>query len=203
MKKHEKKSKFFDFLHKISIVLFIGLIVLVIVSAISNDAFSSEEALKAYIESAGNFAPLLFIFLQTLTVLIIVLPSGLGYAVGTLLFGPWMSLLLNVICTVLGSLIIYYCVKKWGNKFLESFVPEDKLNKYRDFLNNEKNYKRFKRLFCLMIFLPFAPDNVLCYIVGTTKMSFKEYCKLIILFKPWQLLLFCFGLDKLMTFIPW
>ena len=54
-----------------------------------------------------------------------------------------------------------------------------------------------------MILLPFAPDNVLCYIAGTTKMSFKEYAKLIILFKPWQLFLFCFGLDKLMNFIPW
>ena len=203
MKKEEKKSKIFNFLHNASIVVFILSIVTVAFLSIKYRIFESEETLLAFIESAGIYAPIVFIFLQTLTVLIIVLPSGIGYAVGTLLFGPWMSLLLNATCTVLGSLIIYYCVKKWGNRFLEAFVSEEKLNKYREFLNNEKNYKRFKRLFCIMILLPFAPDNVLCYIAGTTKMSFKEYCKLIILFKPWQLFLFCFGLDKLITFIPW
>lgn len=203
MKKDKKNSKFFNFLHNAAIVIFVAVIVVVIFLAIKYRIFESEETLLAFVESAGIYAPLVFMFLQILTVLIIVLPSGLGYAVGTIMFGPWMSLLLNAICTVIGSLIIFYCVRIWGNRFLEAFVSEDKLNKYREFLNNDKNYKRFKRLFCIMILLPFAPDNVLCYIAGTTKMSFKEYCKLIILFKPWQLFLFCFGLDKLMTLIPW
>lgn len=203
MKKDKKNSKFFNFLHNAAIVIFVAVIVVVIFLAIKYRIFESEETLLAFVESAGIYAPLVFMFLQILTVLIIVLPSGLGYAVGTIMFGPWMSLLLNAICTVIGSLIIFYCVRILGNRFLEAFVSEDKLNKYREFLNNDKNYKRFKRLFCIMILLPFAPDNVLCYIAGTTKMSFKEYCKLIILFKPWQLFLFCFGLDKLMTLIPW
>ena len=203
MKKDKKNSKFFNFLHNAAIVIFVAVIVVVIFLAIKYRIFESEETLLAFVESAGIYAPLVFMFLQILTVLIIVLPSGLGYAVGTIMFGPWMSLLLNAICTVIGSLIIFYCVRIWGNRFLEAFVSEDKLNKYREFLNNDKNYKRFKRLFCIMILLPFAPDNVLCYIAGSTKMSFKEYCKLIILFKPWQLFLFCFGLDKLMTLIPW
>ena len=46
-----------------------------------------------------------------------------------------------------------------------------------------------------MLLLPFTPDNILCFIAGTTKISFKRYALIVLLFKLWKIGFFCYGVD--------
>ena len=53
---------------------------------------------------------------------------------------------------------------------------------------------RFARLFALAIFLPVAPDDFLCYLAGTTEMSWRRYTAIILLGKPFAIALYSLGL---------
>lgn len=52
------------------------------------------------------------------------------------------------------------------------------------------NEKRFDKLFALAIFLPIAPDDFLCYLAGTTAMTWKKFTAIIVLGKPFAILLY-------------
>ena len=52
----------------------------------------------------------------------------------------------------------------------------------------------FARLFAIAIFMPVAPDDFLCYLAGTTEMSWKRFTIIILLGKPAALALYSMGL---------
>ncbi len=62
----------------------------------------------------------------------------------------------------------------------------------------------FTRLFATAIALPVAPDDLLCYIAGTTKMRWRTYVLIIVTCKPWSLIAYGLGVSALlMRFLPW
>ena len=42
----------------------------------------------------------------------------------------------------------------------------------------------------LTIFLPVAPDDLICFLAGPTAISAKKFCAIILALKPWCLLLY-------------
>ena len=58
---------------------------------------------------------------------------------------------------------------------------------------------RFAKLFFWSIFLPIAPDDFLCYLAGTTTMTWKRYTAIILLGKPFNIALYSMGLVALWT----
>src|SRR5699024_9307126 len=58
--------------------------------------------------------------------------------------------------------------------------------------------------FALAIALPIAPDDLLCYIAGTTRMRWRTYVAIILLCKPWALIAYGLGISALaLRFLPW
>ena len=52
--------------------------------------------------------------------------------------------------------------------------------------------------------LPIAPDDLLCYLAGTTKMKFSTYAWIILLGKIPTLVAYGLGISALVTnFLPW
>ena len=60
---------------------------------------------------------------------------------------------------------------------------------------------RFLKLFTLAIFLPVAPDDFLCYLAGTTNMTWKQFVTVIFLGKPFSIALYSLGLTTLFQVI--
>ena len=60
---------------------------------------------------------------------------------------------------------------------------------------------RFSRLFALAIFLPVAPDDFLCYLAGTTDMTWRRYTAIILLGKPFAISLYSLGLTAIWQMI--
>ena len=56
---------------------------------------------------------------------------------------------------------------------------------------------RFARLFALAIFFPVAPDDFLCYLAGTTSMTWRRFTAIILLGKPFSIALYSLGLTVL------
>ena len=185
------KSKF-----KLTFQLLAAAIVLIITLAVvwgmHRGILSSQEAFVGFIERTGSFAPIAFLIIETVAVVILILPCAVGYPVATVAFGPFWSFILNAIATIAGSIIIFAIVRQWGKPLAEAAVKRKNFEKYERFMNNTT---RFEKILAVFLLLPFLPDNVLCYVAGLTKMKFRRFLVIVILFKPWKILFYTYGSD--------
>lgn len=155
--------------------------------------FSSMEALQAYMKGFGILAPLIFVVVQAVQVVIPILPGSIGCVAGVLAFGPVAGFSYNYIGICAGSILAFLLSRRYGRDFVRRVVSENSYNKYAGWLE-EKN--RFDKMFAIAIFLPVAPDDLLCYLAGLTRMSLKKFTAIILLGKPGALILYSLGLTE-------
>ncbi len=161
-----------------------------VIMGLRKGIFSSQDAFVEFIEATGVFAPLVFVVIETLSVIILILPCALGYPVSVAAFGPFWGFILNAVSTVLGSIIIFLIVRIWGKPLVDALVSKRNYTKYEKFIEKTP---LFEKLLAIMLLLPFFPDNMLCYIAGLTKMQYKRFCIIVLLFKPWKILFYTYG----------
>lgn len=152
---------------------------------------SSRQVIEQNLEKFGIFAPLAFIALQVIQVIIPVMPGGISCLVGVLMFGAWKGFLYNYIGSCIGSEIAFLLSRKFGMPLIRQLFSEKLLERYLKW--TDENH-RFNRLFAIAIFLPVAPDDFLCFMAGTTTMSLKEFTWIILLGKPAAIALYSLGL---------
>lgn len=149
--------------------------------------FESQETIEAFIGKAGFWGPAIFMFIQAVQVVIPVLPGFITCIAGAALFGPLPGFLYSYIGMCIGSLIAFYISRKYGTAFVKKLVKPKTYDKYICWL--EKG-KKFDILFALAIFLPAAPDDVLCFIAGLTRMTWQKFTAIILLGKPFVIALY-------------
>lgn len=152
---------------------------------------TSQERLQAMVASFGMAGALLFTAFQAVQVVVPILPGGLGCLAGVLLFGPVWGFAYNYVGICIGSLLAFGVARNCGKPLLPLLFSEKTIQKYSRW-TEEKD--RFARLFALAIFLPVAPDDFLCYLAGTTEMTWRRYTAIILLGKPFAIALYSLGL---------
>lgn len=126
---------------------------------------SSDEGQAVIVEKMqdfGIFAPLLFVLLQVVQVVIAVIPGGPIPMIGGVLFGEWGALALSLAGFFLGTVLVYYLVQWIGKPLVDRFVSEKHFQKF-DFLLKGK---RTELLIFLVFLLPGLPKDVLTYLVS-------------------------------------
>ena len=152
---------------------------------------TSQEQTQALVHSCGAVGVVLFILFQAVQVVVPVLPGGIGCLAGVLIFGPVWGFVYNYVGICIGSLAAFAVARNCGKPLLTMLFSEKTIAKYSRWAE-ERN--RFARLFALAIFLPVAPDDFLCYLAGTTEMSWRQYTAIILLGKPFAIALYSLGL---------
>lgn len=158
-----------------------------IIYGLKNGIFESQQSLEAFIGKAGIFGPLIFIFIQAIQVVIPILPGFVTCIAGAVVFGPLEGFIYSYTGMCLGSMMAFYISRKYGTAFVKKLVKPQTYDKYILWL--EKG-KKFDILFLLAIFLPAAPDDVLCFIAGLTRMTWKKFTIIILLGKPFVIALY-------------
>lgn len=166
-------------------------IVIFVIYGMREGLFTDRTKMEAIIGKGGIWAPLLFILIQLVQVVIPIIPGGVTCAVGVLLFGPWWGLLYNYLGIVGGSVINFYLARRYGQCLVRFFVKEETYNKYITWLERGKKFDKF---FAAAIFFPCAPDDVLCWIAGLTEMSWKKFSAIILLGKPASIAMYSMAL---------
>ena len=151
----------------------------------------SKETLSAFIQKAGIWGPPLFIFLQILQTVVPIIPGALTSVAGVFIYGHIIGTIYNYIGIVIGCAIIFYLVRVYGPAFVQSVVSKRTYDKYIGWLD-EGN--RFDRFFIFMMIWPISPADFLCMLAALTKMTFKRYITIIILCKPFTLVVYTYGL---------
>ncbi len=160
-----------------------------------NQKFTSVEDLQIYMKGFGVAAPLILTLFQAFQVVIPVLPGYLGCVAGAVAFGSTIGFLCNYIGISMGSIIAYFLARKFGLDIVLAMFSEKQYNKWSNKLVTSKSFERF--LFIATL-LPLFPDDFLCYFSGLIKMNSKKFIWIIILGKPWCILVYSilFGLIK-------
>ncbi|MCK5811521.1 MAG: TVP38/TMEM64 family protein [Clostridiales bacterium] len=139
------------------------------------NVFSSQDQLQEYVEGYGILAPLIFLLIQIIQVIIAPIPGNVTTLAGGAIFGVWEGFLYGAIGIFVGSIIGYWLARFFGKPLVIKLVGYDTYNKYSDTF--------FGRSFIvvLTVFLfPFFPDDALCLIAGVSKIKFGLFAILVV-----------------------
>lgn len=134
------------------------------------------ESLRAYIESFGSWAIVIFFLIQFAQVLAAPIPATVTISAGTVLFGFWLGGLISLLAIVSGSLLAFLLGRKFGNKMVAWIVGEENLKKGLKLIKGKD-----KAVITLMFLFPFFPDDLLCFVAGLTTMSFGYFTVMVII----------------------
>ncbi len=140
--------------------------------------FSNRSALETFLEQAGPWAPVGFVILNVLQIIIAPLPGNIIGVAGGYVFGFAMGFLLNLISMVIGSLSVFQLSKRFGKPLVDRFVG----HKTSSFLGKLSTKKGIRGI-ALVFLLPFVPDDALCFVAGLTPMSTRTFLFLILGFR--------------------
>ncbi|MBD9879409.1 VTT domain-containing protein [Enterococcus faecium] len=172
-------------------IIGLGLSIALTIYFINLGVFKDLNALRGLVGDSIILGPIIFVFIQTLQVVIPIIPGGISTAAGVLIFGPYAGFIYNYIGICIGSIIIFLLGRRYGKPFILSMISDKTYNKYIGWLDNQN---RFEKLFALAIFLPVAPDDALCLMAGLTNMSVKRYTLIILIAKPLSIFLYSMAL---------
>ena len=167
---------------------------------IRTEIFVSQDALAAFLGRFGFWAPVLFVAIQAVQGVIPILPGAIGCLGGVLIFGPVWGFVYNYVGISIGSVLAFLLSKNYGKPFVKGMIGEKNYEKYIGWLDKGTG---FDKAFAIAIFLPVAPDDLLCYIAGLTKMTLKKFTAIILLGKPGSILLYSLGLTGIMEAIKY
>lgn len=165
-----KKIKFFWY-----VLTFLPILLLIIGYIYPSSFFSNQEAIRDFVISYGVFAPIVFILIQILQVIITPFSHYAVSIAGGFIFGTWEGFIYNWIGRVLGTVIAFYLGRIFGRKIIKHVVKKETLEKY-DYMFN----KGIVLLF-LAYFLPLFPDDELSYLAGISLISLKVFLPIIII----------------------
>lgn len=135
-------------------------------------AFASEpERFQQWVDSQGLLAPVLFMGMVILQVVVAVIPGepleiAAGYA-----FGALEGTVLCVLGTLIGGVLVFLLVRRFGAQAVEVFFDLEKFRSLRFF----QDRRRLIFWVFLVFFLPGTPKDVLCYFVGLTDMRLRTW----------------------------
>ena len=160
------------------------------VYGIRNGLFTSEEAMAQFLSGLGMWGPFVFVALQVVQVEIPIMPGGISCLAGVLLFGPVWGFLYNYVGICIGSVLAFQIARRFGMPAVERAAGSHKIGRYLKWMENGV----FDRLFAAAIFFPAAPDDLLCFLAGVTRMRFRKFLMIILLGKPLSIAIYSLGL---------
>lgn len=143
----------------------IGAIVLVRFTPVKD--YLSAEALGNFLETAGGWAPLVFIIIYTVGVCLFV-PGTLLTGLGAAIFGAYWGFVYVWIGAMFGASAAFIIGRTLGREFAASLIG-DKLKKYDDAIARN-GFATV--LYLRLVYFPFTPMN---FGMGLTRVRFWDY----------------------------
>jgi uncharacterized membrane protein YdjX (TVP38/TMEM64 family) len=123
--------------------------------------------LRQFLEEWGVLAPVLFISIQALQVVIAPIPGEATGFLGGYVFGEWLGLVYSTIGLTLGSLAAFAIGRVLGDRYVYRLVSQETWDKLGFVVEAEG------ALLCFIIYLiPGLPKDIVCYLFGISPMPF-------------------------------
>jgi len=163
-------------------ILGVGTLATLVLYGLHLGIFKSPDALISFIGQFGQYGVLLFISIQIIQVIVPILPGGISTVVGMMMFGNVRGLLYSYIGLIIGEIIAYHLVRHYGHGLVKMILSEKNYAKFEKLI--EDNRRNTKTLLIMTFIIPFAPDDIACFVAGLSRMKFRDYLLIILLLKP-------------------
>ena len=147
------------------VAFIIGAIIFIRFTPIKN--YLTAEALGRFLETAGLWAPIVYMIIYSVGVCLFV-PGTLLTGLGAAIFGAYWGFLYVWIGAMFGASGAFFIGRTLGRDFAASLIG-DRLKKYDDAI--ERNGFATV-LYLRLVYFPFTPMN---FGMGLTKVHFKDY----------------------------
>ena len=133
--------------------------------------FTSVGNLRAWITAWGAWAPVAFIIIQAVQVVIFVIPGEVAQIAGGYLFGAWQGTLLSLAGIFIGSTVAFFLARILGKPFVAAVIPKEQRERVEKLLLSRGS----KIVFFLLFLIPGIPKDVLCYVAGISPLAFPFF----------------------------
>ena len=129
--------------------------------------YQDKKFLKETVHAWGWMAPLVFIAIQALQVIISPIPGEITGPVGGALFGVWLGLIYSTIGLTVGTLFCFWVGRRWGEPLVRPWLSEHHWNQMNFILEAEG------AIICFILYLiPGFPKDIISYLFGISPMPF-------------------------------
>lgn len=132
--------------------------------------YVDKHFLKQTLRRWGVLAPVIFVALQALQVIIAPIPGEVTGILGGFLFGEWLGLIYSTIGLTLGSLAAFGVGRWLGAHSIRRLVSQETWDKMGFIIEAEGT------ILCFIIYLiPGLPKDMVCYLFGMSPMPFWTF----------------------------
>lgn len=134
------------------------------------DLLSDREKTEAFISASGSSAPLVFMAVQLLQVILAPIPGEATGFIGGYLFGAAKGFAYSSISLAAGSLINFFIGRFLGRSFIRRVIPAEKLQRMDQMVTHQGAL-----IIMLLFVFPGFPKDYLCLFLGVTIMPLKLF----------------------------
>src|SRR5262244_3395668 len=135
--------------------------------------YTDREFMHQILQRYGVLAPLVFIAIQALQVVIAPIPGDVTGVLGGFAFGQWLGFVYSTIGLTIGSLLAFWLGRRLGAPFVTRVTGPEVWQRL-DFVVEAEG-----AILCLIIFLvPGLPKDTLCYLFGVSPIPFWAFAVL-------------------------
>lgn len=135
--------------------------------------FNAQE-LRKWIGQFGASAPLVFVLIQAVQVIVAPVPGQIVAFVSGYLFGSIAGIVYSLAGVLLGSAVAFGLAKRFGRPVVEQLLHEDVVTRFDGFVDRVG----IPGLFAFVI-IPGLPDDAICFLSGLTKWRLRTFLAVI------------------------
>jgi len=129
-----------------------------------------ENSIQNYVNSWGVWGPIIFILIQTFTIVFPPTPNLITMITGGILFGAKLGVLYSFLGVMFGVTVNFYLTRIFGRKVIEYILNEEEIKSVDNFTK-----KVSWRMITLLPFIPGMYADLGGYSMGLSKIKFKKY----------------------------
>jgi len=138
---------------------------------VPNPFFPDKQQLRAYLDSFGVLAPVVFVAIAIIPVVVTPLNHGVFALAGGALFGLWQGLLLVWLSKTIGTIINFSLGRLFGKAVVSKLAQKSDFSKYDRIIKSDKALL----IFFFMYLVPLFSNDNLSYLVGLSTISAKRF----------------------------
>lgn len=194
-----RAATFLKWSRRVTVVGWLSIIGMII-WGIQSGVLTHIDRLREFVAGFGPLAPFVYTLMGASEAVFPVVPGSVTLIGAPVLFGPIVGFLTAYAATCLGSSAVFALSRHVGQDLLYTRFRPATVKRYLGWLQ----HRHFTRYFALAIALPVAPDDLICYLAGLSNMRWRTFLTVILLLKPWALMIYIFGVLKILSlWFPW
>lgn len=134
------------------------------------DLLTERERFKTYVNSFGASAPLVFMGIQVLQVILAPIPGELTGVIGGALFGAFKGCLYSSLALTIGSILNFGIGRFLGKRWVRRIVPTHRFDRMDHLVRHQGVLVVF-----ILFLIPGFPKDYLCLFLGISTIPLRVF----------------------------